>query len=164
MIGCTFIRTEENASTKISKYIKKNGLEKDSSFYCRLSEIFDFPWDTMYLFNPNNECWEIEKIMRIKYECEEVEEKSYRLIFIKNHNIVYKNDCTYRTYNDKIAVDIHRLIDTTSYSKEEKAYTERLFYFTKETDSMLIEKRIFPENENRGILYNLFPVINLKKG
>ena len=77
-------------SEQIINYIKKN---KDNDFKSEIidfSRIFEFKWETIYIFSPLTYPEDIEKEIGFKYDGNIVKDNNYLFLFVENNHIVKK--------------------------------------------------------------------------
>jgi hypothetical protein len=84
IFGC-----QSNMQKKIVNKINQQCKTTDTCIV-RMSDVTDFEWEKMYVFNENSRLEEINKLLGFNYEY--FEDVARRIIFTKSNKVVYHED------------------------------------------------------------------------
>ncbi len=109
----------------------------------KISELTDFDWDTMYVFNGYSTSYDINSSVGFLATGRDLPDDYIQLMFVKNKEVVYQECHPYKSFNIQF-----RSIDPEQWNKD------RYNYYSKEKAEFVIDKK---ESRYGDFFLNLSP-------
>ncbi|MDR0970899.1 MAG: hypothetical protein LBM25_00765 [Bacteroidales bacterium] len=116
-----------NTNYKIKRYIESNcDFDKSDVCYINLKKALKTDYDTMYIFGGTTSAEEVSKIINLKYTNNNWNDDSWKIVLVKNREIVYEDEYYSRNISF-FQYEDYRYAGCIGYD----LYTDSMFYVKK---------------------------------